>query len=292
MKKRLLSIIFVGLALSAAAQNGITVVNSDIGESFSVNIPENMVVSIGEENWEDSVRVYTEQVRWGDKSACLKLAECYHYGMGVKRSIVNMMLFLAMYDRENAEKQLEACLSQSEKSDPVRLLCEAMDSRDCAEIQINTQILWEICPAYAKTIVAKQMLDSGSDDEKSIAMLREAGGEGSDVAKILVCFYHKEKENVDRYESCLSENAKEIPVLYNHLGDLYIGKDFPTSGKKDEKKALECFNNADKYAMLLDSGAHFLIKYYQDEADKGNRLCDSVEIERLKRLLLRNHPHK
>ena len=42
---------------------------------------------------------YLEKARWGDGTASLKLADCYHDGIGVKPYFVGMMSMLAMADQ-------------------------------------------------------------------------------------------------------------------------------------------------------------------------------------------------
>ena len=46
----------------------------------------------------DEFATLLEQARWGDGKACLKLAEFYHDGVGVKPDFVNSMTMLAMAD--------------------------------------------------------------------------------------------------------------------------------------------------------------------------------------------------
>ena len=45
---------------------------------------------------------YLEKARWGDGNAFLKLAECYHDGIGVKADFMGMMSMLAMADQYGA----------------------------------------------------------------------------------------------------------------------------------------------------------------------------------------------
>lgn len=260
MKKLFLLIAFVGWAYSAFAQNSATVIHS-------------------EENWEDSVKTYIEMARWGDDMARFKLADCYHRGRGVKPSYVNMMTTFTYY-REYGYRILEAYLLLSDEDDTFRLLYEAMERND----NVKKKRLLETRPIYIKIWQAMSLADKGKEDE-AVALLNEAKDKGCDFAAILLLVYYEKKGNADDYEKFLIDNTKDAPAFYNKLGDIYIGKDFPASGKKDEKKAVECFKNADKYALLSPRGANTLIKYYQEEAAKGNPLCEESEIERLKKFV-------
>lgn len=278
MKRFCLLITLVGMAYSAFAQNSTTIVNNETGESFEVTVPDGMAITMNEENWEDSVKTYIEKARWGDDMARLQLANCYHYGRGVKPSYVNMMTTFTYYG-EYGYKMLNDYLALSDENDPYRLLFDAMENKD----SVKMQKLIEIKPVYSKLLNAMILAYEGKTDE-SIVLLKEAESEECDFTEILLLICYNEKGNADEYESYLVDNANDVPAFYNKLGDIYIGKDFPDSGKKDEKKAVECFMNADKYAQLSKRGANTLIKYYQEEADKGNPLCDATEMERLKRI--------
>lgn len=277
MKRLFLLIAFVGMAYSAFAQNSTTIVNIETGESFEVTVPDGITITMSEENWEDSVKAYIEKARWGDDMSRLKLADCYHYGRGVKPSFVNMLATFTSYGRYG-EKILKDYLTLSDENDPFRLVYEVMEHADTAKIHKLTRSH----PAYAKALKAMVLSEEGKEVE-AISLLNEAVSEGCDVAKTLMYVYYEKKGDADACESFLIENANENPAFYNLLSGIYMGNHFPDSGKKEKKKAVECYINADKYAFLTQRGAYVLIKYYQEKADKGNPICDAAEMERLKK---------
>jgi hypothetical protein len=59
------------------------------------------VIPLNEQKLSESAMLnsYLEKARWGDGTAFLKLAECYHDGIGVKPDFVGMMSMLAMADQ-------------------------------------------------------------------------------------------------------------------------------------------------------------------------------------------------
>lgn len=47
------------------------------------------------------IDVLMEKARWGDGEACLKLADCYRDGIGVKPDFVRMMSMVSMADDQS-----------------------------------------------------------------------------------------------------------------------------------------------------------------------------------------------
>ena len=53
------------------------------------------------------INVLMEKARWGDGQACLKLADCYRDGKGVKADFVSMMSMLSMAEDFGAINRIE-----------------------------------------------------------------------------------------------------------------------------------------------------------------------------------------
>lgn len=278
MKRLFLLVSLIGLTFSTFAQgrtNNLIILNKETGESLEVIIPDDQSITISEENWEDSVKTYIEKARWGDNDARIKLADCYHYGLGVKQSFINMMSVLS-WGGEAGEQRFKDYMANMDPDDDFRLIYELMEHNDSANIDKLMGSRPEIIEIFEVMAIAEE-----GREEEAIVLLEEAANKGNEFATMLLLGFYEKEELSDDLERTFLKTAQDTPVYYNKLGQIYIDRTDPDS-TANRLKALEFYKKADEYAVLSKRGATALLAYYQNEADKGNPLCDAAEMERLR----------
>lgn len=77
------------------------------------------------------VNSYLEKARWGDGNAFLKLAECYHDGIGVKSDFMGTLTMLMMADQYGvANQSIEQYLRSLPDTDHTKMMFEAIAKLD------------------------------------------------------------------------------------------------------------------------------------------------------------------
>lgn len=133
---------------------------------------------------------YLEKARWGDGNAFLKLAECYHDGIGVKADFMGMMSMLAMADQYGASpKSTDSYLLSLPETDNTKLIVEAFACLDRKNLHksdsITDMLIANDSPeGYALKGVIQIERGDTIGGKQSIQRSAEMG---SSFAKILLC---------------------------------------------------------------------------------------------------------
>ncbi|MCM1141565.1 MAG: hypothetical protein NC453_23585 [Muribaculum sp.] len=86
-------------SLISYAEEKMTIINSDTGESFEVSVPAGMRIYEYNSNRLDSIPYLVERARYGEPWAYETLGDCYRYGKcGVERSILKALTFYDLAD--------------------------------------------------------------------------------------------------------------------------------------------------------------------------------------------------
>ena len=133
---------------------------------------------------------YLEKARWGDGTAFLKLAECYHDGIGVKPDFVGMMSMLAMADQYGvSNKAIDSYLFALPETDNTKMIVEAfasLDRKSMHKTDSITEIL--IANGSAEGYALKGILQIERGDTLGGKQTIQASADmGSSFAKILLC---------------------------------------------------------------------------------------------------------
>lgn len=210
------------------------------------------------------IDVLIEKARWGDGGACLKLADCYRDGIGVKPDFVNMMNMLTLAEDFGAINRVEDYFG-----------CLPADS----ELEILSK--WAKDPADYKAVLGALNMERG-DTLQGRQMIEAAIEQESSLAMLLSCAPSYSGPNLPGITK-LVETAEKVPYAYKMLGNIYSGEDY--LGLKDEKLAAYYYLKADQYTCLGKEGARWLINYYRNggelnlsEKDQERLLILSKEV--------------
>lgn len=245
--------------------------------AFTVN-------AMAQDNWEDSVRIYTEKARRGEALAYEKLAGYYHDGVVVEHNFVNM---LAMYIQasERGGLSVEEYMHRYKEEDPDRLLFDAMtdmDHKRMGDFRIKLNRLKMMDHVGYVTLQAVSMMNQ--DEKRGKQLLRQASEEGCMLGRFLYALSLEGIGNGEEYEAMLLSLVKNTPMAYNLLGRFY----WVQAGKNGKmvlmKSAIESFREADRWACLTKEDAERLFHYYKNELDAGRNVCDSMELKHLRRV--------
>lgn len=230
-----------------------------------------------------------QQARQGDVEAYNSLALCYRDGDGVEKSWFNMMCMYAIYSQRTGG-DVEDIIELFEEGHPFRLLFEIMDSPSFnEEVEAKLGQLKQSAPAEAKAIEAAKKAFSMEEATSALSTIREAENEGSELAVIFQAIYYDEAKGKIGQEECLTRIAEKYPFFNLLLGESYVKKYDECEDFSYIQKAIECYNKADEYGMLIPKYANALWGMYDYFGQKGMLEYDEQEIERLKVLAKRTY---
>ena len=207
---------------------------------------DEVVVGFSEQAPKSEIDVLMEKAHWGDGQACLKLADYYRDGIGVKPdfvSMINMVTLAEDYGAINRAEDYFGCLTTDNELEILSKLAKNEADRDA--------IYGALVIEKGDTLRGRQMIEAAAEHESTLAMLLGCAptlsGFSPDGIKKLV------------------DVAEKVPYAYKMLGDFYSGNDIP--GLKDEQLAAHYYLKADQHTCLGKEGARWLLRYYREGGD-------------------------
>ena len=250
MGKQILAIVLITVLVSCTDQ----LIEGEVAGGFSELAPKSEVDAL------------IERARWGDGEACLKLANCYRDGIGVKPdfvSMINMVTLAEDYGAINRVEDYFGCLPVGNELGILSTLAKNEADRDA--------IYGAMVIEKGDTLRGRQMIETAAEHESTLAMLlgcapTYSGFRPNGIKKLV-------------------EVAEKVPYAYKMLGNIYSGDEYP--GLEDEKLAAYYYLKADQYTCLGKEGARWLLRYYRKGGDL--QLCEK-DLERLQILSKEDHP--
>lgn len=203
------------------------------------------------------IDILKEKVRWGDGKACLKLADCYRDGIGVKTDFVNMMNMVTLAADFGAIDRAKDYFGDYPKNNELEFLSNwAKNEADREAIQGAMAI------EKGDTLLGRNKIEAAAKQESSLGMLlccipSYSGIRHGAVKKIV-------------------EIADKVPYVYRMLGNIYSGDEYP--GLRDDSLAAYYFQKADQHTCLGTNGARWLLNYYRNGGDLN---LSTQDLERL-----------
>ena len=225
----------------------------------------------------DGFTALLEQARWGDGKACLKLAEFYHDGVGVKPDFMNVMTMLAMADQYGGIHGFNTFIKSLPEMDDMRLVYDMFERQNSfnnkrADSIVNHLLANDSGDGYVlKGVVLIERGDT-LEGKRSI----EIGAEkGSSLGALTLCVFpdinNLQLSNLEKLKSL----SDRIPLVNKILGDYYSG--YEGVQFIDEPLAVKYYMKADEKGCLGKRPARWLINYY----DRKGIQIDAREMERL-----------
>lgn len=242
MEKKYLAIVMAMVLASCTDQ----FVEDEVAGGFSEQAPKS------------EINVLMEKARWGDGQACLKLADCYRDGIGVKADFVSVMSMLSMAEDFGAINRIEDYFGEMPFNNELEFL--AKWTKDEAD---RDAVLGALAVERGDTLQGIQMIQTAAEQESSLAILLRCSTNLNTIAKPGI--------------TKLIKAAEKVPYAYKILGNIYSGNDYP--GLKDEQLAAYYYLKADQHVCLGKDGARWLLNYYYDG---GNLQLSEKDLERLK----------
>jgi TPR repeat protein len=222
----------------------------------------------------DSIDIYRQRAYNDDAEAFAKLATCYHYGIGVKRSLSSM---LSMY------KQSARCIGDNSKGDFIldrfadddvlKLTYQAADAADRHYTDEVKSLLEKLRPLDPITSEVVELISSRTEKEDNNEALLDYARKGNELA-ILSLFVYGRADYSAYDEPELAQFANVVPLLYNVLG-LRCAKNEPT-------KAVKYLQQADTNLVLLPKAATLMAYFCKHEL--GGMKYDELTYQRYLKL--------
>lgn len=233
---------------------------------------------------------YLEKARWGDVSAFLKLAECYHDGIGVEPDFLGTLTMLMMADQYGVtNSNIEEYLMSLPDTDNTKLVFEAIAKLDRNNVLPSDSIV-EILIAngsadgYAiKGVVQVERGDTIGGQQS----IQTGAKMGSSFAELLLCAFPSQKTGLGKFLNIdmLKSMSDKSPMANKLLGDIYSGYDYGDTSRINESLAAMYYKKADEQGCLGKRPARWLINYY----DRVGIQIDDKEMERLQILSGQNN---
>lgn len=203
-----------------------------------------------------------EQAKWGDGQACLKLADCYRDGKGVKKDFLNMLNMVDMAKQYGGIRNMDDYIKMMPEDSEFRLFFDAVNLYECGKVEeamTKTELLISqgSPDGYsAQSIIA---LENG-DTLEGKRLMKMAATQGSSFAELMLCIPEWEENNIPNIET-IKALADRMPMACQLLADIYLGRF--KENMKDEKLAAYYYLKADEMACLGKKGARWLLHYHQ-----------------------------
>ena len=237
---------------------------------------ENSEIAIANSN---PVNEYLEQARWGDGSAFIKLAECYHKGIGVKPDFMGTLTMLKMAEQYGQDNSIEGYIMSLPETDEARMIFETVEDLEHHRYErVDSVIGAMIVNGSADGYALKGILQIEQGDTIEGKRTMQVGAEmGSSFAGMLLCAIPEQggQNSRELKMDMLAALSDRVLLANQMLGDYYSGieNDCPV----DVHLAAKYYIKADEQGCLGKQAAQWLLEYYQNEGIT----IDSTETKRL-----------
>ena len=226
------------------------------------------------------VNEYLAKARWGDGNAFMKLAECYHKGIGVKPDFMGTITMLKMAGQYGQPNSIEEYIKSLPETDEARLIFEAMEDFDHHRYErADSVIEMMIANGSADGYALRGILQIEQGDTIEGKQTIQTGAQmGSSYAEMLLCAIPEQGKQKSKQIAMdmLAALSDRVPLANLILGNYYSGIEY--DHPIDVHLAAKYYQEADEHGCLDKQAAQWLIEYYQNESI----VIDSVEIRRLR----------
>lgn len=234
-----------------------------------------------------SIKTYTEMARWGDATAYMNLARCYHDGIGVKADYMTTFAMLELAAQYGHPDMAQTFVDSLPADDHMKMIMNAINHIDHHDDGTTGSIADALiscgCPeGYSLRGIAQINRGDTIGGTHSLQMGVEMG---STLAEILSCATPILGESDDEITAAerLSALSNRYPVVNMILGDIY-SEDGSNDAEKAHKAAAY-YQEADRHGLLNKHQARWLLDFYTHE---GLQIDDKERV-RLETLAIKVH---
>lgn len=275
MRKMIMSIVAVLFMASCTEQSLLN--DNEYGTAASARGQDTSTPSL--------IKTYTEMARWGDATAYMNLAKCYHDGIGVKADLLVTSAMLDLAANYGQPDMAQAFIDSLPPDDYMKMAMDAISHIGHIDESITDSIVDALIAIGSPDGYAfRGMIQFNQGDTISGIQNLMAGKEkGSSLADILLCAVPKpdELEREIVITERLSSLTDQYPIVNIFLGDMY-SEDESNDAEKAHKAAV-CYLQANKHGFLNKRQARWLLDYYTREGIQ----VDVKEKERLEALAVK-----
>ena len=228
------------------------------------------------------VNEYLAKARWGDGNAFMKLAECYHKGIGVKPDFMGTITMLKMAGQYGHPNSIGEYIMSLPETDEARMIFEAIEDFDHhryerADSVIETMIANGSADWYALRGVLQ--IEQG-DTIEGKQTIQKGAEMGSSYAEMLLCAIPEQggQKSKQMAMDMLAALSDRVPLANLILGNYYSGIEY--DHPIDVYLAAKYYQKADEHGCLDKQAAQWLLEYYQNESIA----IDSMEVRRFRML--------
>lgn len=202
----------------------------------------------------DSIKLFTDQARHGDRAAYLKLADCYRNGTGVKRDFLGMMSMVYMAEQCGAIGKIDDYINSLPDSDAYKSFYPffarpslIVDSIDCAVRDI----------LEFRLLLANIKISEG-DTIGGMVLAKQIANDGCVLAKVFLMMPNIDNNTIE--DAAMLSIAEDLPIIYALLGDKHY--EAGNDGSEDEALAIKYYMKAEEHAMLNKRRAKRVLDYH------------------------------
>lgn len=160
-----------------------------------------------------------EQAKQGDVNACLKMAQRYHDGVGVRKDILMMRYMLLMAQKHSGREIADSFYTALPENDEARLYYEAIENIN-HDVRIKTlERIYNEGLLPEKLIKAVEACING-EEENGRLLLKEAAEEGSQFALVLLLARAYNHGDAKQTETDLGQFVDKYPFIQGILNDI------------------------------------------------------------------------
>lgn len=256
MRKIFLIIVLSVVAYGMFANDKLTIRNIDTGESFEVEVPENLKIYEVNTNWLDSVPYLIDHAKWREPWAYKALGDCYRYGRGgLEKSILNAVSYYQFTNRllEDIAQEANQENPDDEMANMFRII-SILDKNDMESLKREIDTMSHLdfpWLDFLKKVVALNVEKITADDLKLLLNANPT----VDERFMAIGFLINQRARFDATDEITLFLINKIPSFYSLRGDYYLEL---YTDNPEEKENLEL---AMKYYKLADDQA--ILEPYQ-----------------------------
>lgn len=259
--------------------------NHSLLNDFERDEPKNMGKQ--SRSHSNAIDTYIKMARWGDVTAYMNLAKCYHDGLGVKADLLTSVAMLTLAGQHGQSNEAQAFIDSLPSNDSMKMIMNAMnhiDDKQNEQTDSMINVLIDNGCSDGYSLRGLSLISIG-DTIGGVYNLQKGAEMGSAFAETLLCAMPGKGELLNKSMKIrrLSALSEQYPVINLIVGDLYAEDE--TLEIKDDSKAAMHYIEADKHGLLDIHQARWLLTYYDQEGIQ----IDDKERERLEKLAEGSH---
>lgn len=286
----ILSVVTLMSAVLIFADRKLTVSNQDTGEELEVTVPDGLRIYHINQDWLDSIPYLQEHARYNEPWAYKAIGDCFRYGKGTDKSLINAILFYEKSNHDVKDIINEDSIGSSDNLPAFYDFFNNILSREGSKEYLVSEIdnyqptppEWMEKLREILDLEPSGILDLLTDDDTEpddllfgIMSLRFHSG-GNSMTSIL--------GDNSRIFNLIDNLGTKLPIMADGFGELCWGlyKENMSENLLLAQLAVRLSYYADRWGCLSDDNRKDVLDFYDGNAPEVDGLFTQDDLERMR----------